>query len=220
MDVQQLGDSTDNSNSFESPIEKIWNLKWSNFFPVLVDDIGISCHQVTQTEASHFLEANYSRIHHLNEPQPFLADEPSKGRFHYHEANSVFFAARNSLGVVVGIFIVGLVDWRTAYLRSASLLDSYQGLGIFQFFVSRLIRIFRDTEVKFLEVDVSPGNLAQIHLFNKLEFNVVGGFSTTRFGSLVRLCHFLDKRHLQFFLEKNCAGVRPQYLSNFKGGDQ
>ncbi len=194
--------------------EELWEIRWSESFPFVFQDLQIRCEYSNMDEVLGFFRDHYARLHQLHAgPQPFLAEESSKQKIKYHKIASEAFVFRNAQGVVIGAFLLSVQDWCTCYLRTVSILEEYQGTGLFGFFLGRLIKILEQSKLQFIEAELAPGNLGQVHLLNKLGFNVVGTTNSTRHGNMIRFCKFLDAKHLQFFLRHYSAGVRSQNVN-------
>ncbi len=142
-------------------------------------------------------------------PCPFFEEEftAAKQRY-YQEMADCFMFYKGEL--CYAVFIGTPTDWSSYYLRYAAFIKDFRNGGRFQQLVSHFIHILKANSVVRIETDIAPSNLANIHLFNKLQFNITGITLSERWGALVHFTKILDLTAEKVFLDQFCVGTRPQ----------
>jgi ribosomal protein S18 acetylase RimI-like enzyme len=189
--------------------KRVLDIDWLNYFPLL-----LSSHEEIR-ESDHktvlgFMNQNGNNIFNRStEENGFMLEKhnPAKTNF-YDEAGDFFVFLSHQ--EIVGTFVGNVSDWSTYYLRSCAIIPEFQGRGYFSKFLQHLISVLKKHGVKRVEGDVSPSNIAEVHLFNKLNFNVTGYRASDRWGSVIHFTKFIDEENEVFFLDRFCDGVRPQ----------
>lgn len=198
---------TEGTSSFS---RKILRIDWNRHFPYSLRQPGCVVELSHFESCSQFIEKNHSRVYEQNLwgtsfPNEKIGD--SKLRY-YQEVGDFFqFQVR---GECVGVFIGTVTDWSSYYLRYCAILPEHQGQGFFQEMVKHLLATLELYGVQRVEGDVSPSNLVNIHIFNKLQFNVTGLRLTDRWGAMIHFCKFLNRSPENLFLDQFCSGTRPQ----------
>lgn len=134
---------------------------------------------------------------------------------YYAEAGDCFAFVRGDF--IYGVFVGTLGDWGSYYFRNCSILPEYQGGGRYQKLLIQLIAVLTSAGFDRIEADVSPSNLANIHILNKLKFNVTGVGLSDRWGALLHFTKFINPRAELTFLDRYCHGVWPQIQSKALG---
>ncbi len=190
--------------------EKVSGKTWADHFPMAVD--GLPDDQVDRISferAFEFLNMHYQDLHQLESDGPFPIGDftPARVRYYSHMGDCFGFFHR---GELVGVFIGTISDWSTYYLRTCSILRKFQGAGRFRSFLEHLIQSLKEMGFDRVEGEVSPANLGEVHLFNKLGFNISGVSLTDRWGAVIRFTMFLSDQAGKVFLGQFCAGIKPQ----------
>ena len=194
--------------------QRILNIDWSEHFPpVLSKQDSPDTEEVRlsdQETVRNFMLQNGDYIFEKCQWQTqFLSEEYSMGKFNYYDGVGDFFAfhAQNK---IVGTFVGNVSDWSTYYLRSCAILPEFQGRGYFSKFLMKLFSVLSDNGINRAETEVSPSNIGEIYLFNKLNFNITGYRTSERWGTSIHFTKFLNASHEKSFLDRFCDGVRPQ----------
>lgn len=191
---------------------RILNVRWLEFFPFEIAQDEV-IRLVDFSEVTHFIQKNHLPI--FDEGQwgnPFFKENSTLGKLRYLEDYAdcfMYFKAEQAYAVT----ICTLSDWSSYYLRYGAFLKDYQNTGRAQLFLNHLIGVLKNTEVNRIETDISPANLSNLHIFNKLGFNITGINNTERWGSLIRMTKFLNTKAENVFLDQFCQGPRPQVNS-------
>jgi len=192
---------------------KIWGIKWQEYFPAQYDN-GITVSPTDFRAVASFMAMNMEAIYRENSDlSPFLKMSKSDFKRRFYEEAADFFMLSTE-GREIGILTANPSDWGTYYLRNVSILTEYQNRGVFQPFFVQLLQILSKHGVERAEAEVSPSNLGQVHLLNKLGFNVTGFSVSERFGTLTKFTKYFSHYHEENFIEQFCFGVKPQLNSN------
>lgn len=200
-EVAQVGNS-----SFAS---KIYNLNWNDHFPLkLSDDEYVKVASFSET--MQFVQKNHAGFFDQDLwGNPFLQEDFSESKqVYYREMADCFIFMKGESAY--GVFIGTPVDWSSYYLRYGALLKEFQTGGRAQIFVTHLLNVLQSKGIARVETDISPANLVNIHVFNKLKFNITGVTLSERWGAMVRLTRILDGNAEKIFLDQFCSGIRPQ----------
>jgi hypothetical protein len=187
--------------------EQLWGLDWKAALPHHFED-GFSVFRSEFERSEPFILEHYPAIFEESADSPF-ATRVTTSKKRYYELCDFFEIAL--AGDVVGLVIGAPSDWGTYYVRSAALLPAHQGSGVIQRLFSRVL--FAELEragVERVEVDVSPANLAMVHIVTRLAFNVTGTHLTERWGAHTRFTKYLCSDSRRAFLTQFCAGVKYQ----------
>lgn len=197
-----------NDHSVQSTLsEQLWDIAWDEVLPYHFDD-GFSVVRSSFARSLDFIVEHYPKIFEESPDSPFkMRATSSKAR--YYELCDVFEFVRG--GSPVGVMISAPSDWGTYYFRSAGLLPSVQGSGVIKKFLTHvLFRVLTDAGVERVELDVSPANLAMVHLVTRLAFNVTGTTLTERWGAHTRFTKYLNTGCERVFMNQFCSGVKYQ----------
>ena len=189
--------------------ELLWGIRWADLLPFELGG-GASVRTSSLATAAPFIQKNYARIFEDDGTSPFRNDvlTPSKTRYYEHCADFFEFAYG---GETVGLLVCDPLDWSTYYIRSAAILPEHQGRQLVQrFFTSLAFERLTLAGVCRADIDVSPSNLAMLHIATRLRFNPTGTVLTERWGALTRFTKFLNDEAHQVFLEQFCSGVNYQ----------
>jgi hypothetical protein len=187
--------------------EQLWGLDWRAVLPHHLDG-GFSVVRSRLERSKPFILEHYAAIFEESEDSPF-APRVTGSKERYYELCDFFEILQG--GDVVGLVIGAPSDWSTYYVRSAALLPAHQGSGVIQRLFSRVLfgELMR-VGVERVEVDVSPANLAMVHIVTRLAFNVTGTTLTERWGANTRFTKYLCPESAQVFLTQFCSGVKYQ----------
>jgi hypothetical protein len=189
--------------------ELLWGIRWADWLPF---DLGGGCsvHASSLAASTPFIRRNYARIFEDDGTSPFRNDvlTPAKARYYEHCADFFEFTHK---GEIVGLLVCDPLDWSTYYIRSAAVLPEHQGRQLVQrFFTNLAFDQLARAGVCRADIDVSPSNLAMLHIATRLRFNPTGTVLTERWGALTRFTKFLSDDAHQIFLEQFCSGVKYQ----------
>ncbi|HLD99337.1 MAG TPA: GNAT family N-acetyltransferase [Bdellovibrionota bacterium] len=199
---------------------RIWNLNWSTYFPFNIpgnipgETSGEASNLTVQLSSfdtvAHFLAPNFGRIYEedLN-ATPFLCFETSEAKNRFYREAADFFAFKDG-EKTIGVLVGNPLDWSTYYLRNVSILPEYQNRNIFQPFFGHLLSILADNSVERAEADIALSNLRQVHILNKLGFNITGMTNSERWGATARFTKFFSRKHETAFLDQFCLGMQHQ----------
>jgi hypothetical protein len=189
--------------------EKIYALNWHKHFPLQLtenEDVRI----VSFSDAFNFIKENHTNIfaEDLWGNPFFNEDNPTAKKRYYEEMSDcfLFFKEQKPYAVIIGT----VCDWSTYYLRYGAFLKDFQGGGRVQTFLNHIILVLQNNSVIRVETDIAPSNLINLHIFNKLQFNMTGLNISDRWGALIHMTKFLNAKAEQIFLDQFCVGIRPQ----------
>ncbi|MFO7178353.1 MAG: hypothetical protein DIU78_006615 [Pseudomonadota bacterium] len=190
----------------------LWNVSWDDVLPYRFGSDGAVVRWSTFENVRPFIEQNYARI--FEEPAgdtPFTQETSmnrAKARYYAIFADVFEFLYRNE---TIGILICTPLDWSTYYIRTAALLPEHQGRQWVWRFVSEvLFDYLAPLGVERVEFDVSPANMAMLHLAARNRCNPTGTLLTERWGSQVRFTRFLNPQREAVFLDQFCNGIKYQ----------
>lgn len=189
--------------------EFIFDLNWGNYFPYTLSE-NERIELVNARTAQQFIldhQAETFEVEHWGER--FFNEGPSMAKRRYYEKvgdNFLFINKGKPIGLVIGT----LIDGTSYYLRYGMILKEFQSNGRIQNFVSYILKVLTDHQVNRVETDIAPSNLVNIHLFNKLQFNMTGLSLSERWGALIHFTKILNVSAENVFLDQFCAGTRPQ----------
>lgn len=195
--------------TIESGSTRIYRIDWNKYFPHKIESTPLTITRGNYDLAVEFMKLHFKEIHQVSDDEKFLPEDYSESKRRYYKEFGDFFFFRDN-DHLVGFFVGTLLDWSSYYIRNCSILPSFQNKKIYQNMISRLLDGLGENNVDRVEVDVSPSNLAAIHIFNKLKFNVTGTTLSERWGSNVKFTKFLNHKNETVFLDQFCYGVRPQ----------
>ncbi|OFZ56473.1 MAG: hypothetical protein A2428_16530 [Bdellovibrionales bacterium RIFOXYC1_FULL_54_43] len=195
---------------------RIWNLNWSTYFPFEIpgETSAATPHLTVQLSSfetvAHFLAPNFGSIYEedLN-TTPFLCFEASEAKNRFYREAADFFAFKDG-EKTIGVLVGNPLDWSTYYLRNVSILPEYQNRNIFQPFFGHLLSILADNNVERAEADIALSNLRQVHILNKLGFNITGMTNSERWGATARFTKYFSRKHETAFLNQFCLGMQHQ----------
>lgn len=189
--------------------EYIFDLRWASHFP-------LSFAGNETVELVDFLTAQNFILQHSEEVfeverwgHRFFVENNTPSKVRYYEKIADHFLFKIN-GQAIGLVVGTLIDGHSYYLRYGMILKSFQNSGRIQKFVAHIMTILKRHGLHRLETDISPSNLINIHVFNKLEFNISGLGLSERWGSLVHFTKILNEDAENIFLEQFCTGPRPQ----------
>lgn len=200
--------------------QELWGDSWFGTDPIDLGH-GLSIRLGDLDEAMPFVSSHYPRCFETDPGlSPFLDETfDERKRQFYRRVADVFVCRRHHH--VVGIFIGNPKDWSTYYLRTAALLPEVRGGTAAKTFTALLLRRLAAANVKRVEVDTMPTNLAMVALLNRAGFNITGTCLSERWGALTCFTKYLNKEAESIFLDQFCTGVRYQRKISApkKGGD-
>lgn len=187
--------------------EQLWDMAWDHVLPHHFED-GFSVVRSSYARSFDFIVEHYPTIFEESSDSPFkMYASSSKAR--YYELCDVFEFVRG--GSTVGAMLSAPSDWSTYYMRSAGLVPSVQGSGVIKKFLTHvLFETLANAGVERVELDVSPANLAMVHLMTRMSFNVTGSILTERWGALTRFTKYLNSGCERVFVNQFCSGVKYQ----------
>lgn len=217
MGAAKILDIQKKDRSVQSVSNKIYNIDWNTHFP-------FECkNQVTVRYGNYEQAVGFSKTHlaeiyeQENHDSGFLGQssdaEGAKTRYLNELADCFLFYKGEK---IIGFFVGSIVDWNSYFLRNCSILPEYQGQKLYQEFLVYFLGVLKKHKVVRACGDVSPSNLAHIHILNKLQFNIVGLHMTERWGSLLQFVKYLDRENEKIFLSQFCYGVTPQLSAKNK----
>lgn len=189
--------------------ELLWNLRWCRVLPHGLGN-GLVVEASDFERAKPFIAEHYAKIFEETDPaSPFSNARLTPAKSRYYE-RADFLEFKDS-GRTVGLLVGAPHDWSTYYVRSSALLPEYQGSAIIQRFFTRVVFGFlRSHGVERVEIDVSPSNLAMVHILTRMRFNATGTALTERWGANLRFTKYLEPENERTFLRQFCTGVKYQ----------
>ncbi len=208
----------DLSSAPESPpryslSQQLWGVDWQSLLPWSLDT-NVTASLANFDLIKEFMKKHGAAIYEVEaQKSAFLSTIDSPAKEFYYQNLADHFAFWQA-GELVGVFTGNAFDWSTYYLRNFALLHKARGKGMQRKFYEKLFLVLKELGVERVEGEVSPSNLAQVHTFNKLEFNVVGSKMTERWGGLLLMTKYLQEKNQNVFLEQFCMGPKPQSAKN------
>ncbi len=193
--------------------QMLYGIDWNNHFPITLNSKNgntspLRIARSSAREVFDFYGKHYDEIFlRSGHPHPFFVEPMNEQRLRYYEIMGDFLAYFDG-DQIVGVFVGNPLDWSTYYLRTSGLLPSHQGQGFTGAMLDVLFPVLRSHGVLRAEVDVAPGNYVEIEYMSKRGFRPTGYHSSDRWGTLLRLCKYLDTRCEETFLNQLCDGPR------------
>lgn len=190
----------------------LWDIAWSDVLPHRFGTDGAVVHLSTFEKVRPFIERNYARIFEESaEDGPFSQGtriNRAKARYYTIAGDTFEFLYREE---TIGVLVCTPLDWSTYYIRTAATLPEHQGRQWVWRFVSEVLfdHLARHG-IERVEFDVSPANMAMIHLATRNRCNPTGTLLTERWGSQIRFTRFLSPQSEDVFLRQFCNGVKYQ----------
>lgn len=189
--------------------ETLWGIRWSDLLPL---ELGGGC--AVRVSSFHaalpFVREHYARIFEDDGNSPFRTDVLTPAKARYYELCADFFEFTHE-GEPIGLLVCDPLDWSTYYIRSAAMLPEHQGRGPIQRFLTTFaFEHLAQAGVTRVELDLSPSNLAMLHIATRMRMNPTGTVLTERWGAMTRFTRFLSAEAHQVFLEQFCSGVNYQ----------
>ncbi|MEW6055688.1 MAG: GNAT family N-acetyltransferase [Bdellovibrionota bacterium] len=187
---------------------KLWGVDWTRHYPVRLTSSATVVEATSFGQVAEFLKQNIQAIYRSNqEDQAFLfsGQHAAKSAF-YEECSDSFVFRSQQDGRVIGVFIGNVLDWSSYYLRYTAILPEFRRQGIFAEFVEGLVEVLKAYPVERVEADVSPNNHPQVHLLNRVGFNLSGTLLTERWGALSRFTKYMKPANQAVFLNQFCVG--------------
>lgn len=188
---------------------RIYGIDWSKYFPLkIADDEEIR--MVDYTTAMNFVKENHAEIFELEQwGNPFFKEELTAAKqCYYEEVADCFLFYKGDL--CYGLHIGNPIDWASYYIRYSALKKEFRNQGRSQAFTNYLINTLRENSIARIEIDIAPSNLPNIHIHNKLQFNINGITLSERWGALLHFTKILNPAGEKVFLDRFCVGNRPQ----------
>lgn len=196
-------------HSSRSFSEDIFELDWTEYFPCLLGGEDAVERVDYQTAVQFILAHQTETFEQERWGHRFFNDQGSPAKQRYYERVADHFLFKQK-GLPVGLVVGTLIDGHSYYLRYGMVLRNFQNGGRIQNFVNHLCAILKKHGVHRVETDVAPSNLVNVHLFNKLQFNISGLSLSDRWGTLIHFTKILNEEAEIIFLNQFCAGPRPQ----------
>jgi hypothetical protein len=192
--------------------ERILQIDWNAYFPFSISEQD-RVEKVSSDIAFDFVANNDRAVYERDVwASPFSSGPATPEKKRYYEFSGDFFGFYRS-GQIYGLFVGTPIDWSSYYFRYVAMQKQMRGLGHYQMFLSHLLNVLRLSGLERVEAHVSPSNLGNLHILNKLHFNVSGMQLSERWGAVVHLTKFLKSPNEDVFLKQFCDGVRPQVSS-------
>jgi len=203
----------DHTPTIPNGSQMLYGINWDDHFPVELREKNgtVSNRRIVRSSAQEvfdFYGKHYDEIFlRSGQPHPFFVEPMNEQRLRYYEIMGDFLAYVDQ-DQVVGVFVGNPLDWSTYYLRTSGLLPSHQSLGFTGNMLDVLFPVLRSHGIRRAEVDVAPGNYIEIEYMSKRGFRPTGYHSSDRWGTLLRLCKYLDSQCEETFLNQLCDGPR------------
>lgn len=188
--------------------ELLWGIRWEDHLPLAVTrDVMVVPSSFEQ--AWPFIEAHYTTIFEDPGTGPFSGRCATRLVERYYRVVGDFFEFKQGERTVA-LLIGTALDWSTYYMRSAAALPEIQGKQVIQRFLPEMFAVLEAAGVERLEADISPSNMAMLHLLSRVRFNPSGMLLTDRWGALQRFTRFLSEGAERVFIQQFCSGVHYQ----------
>lgn len=189
---------------------RVYGIEWDKYFPKKFTSSRVSVHHSNFESCAQFLSANYSQLDSSNEYdfKP-IYDGSDAAKANYYKELGDFFEFRSE-GELIGSFIGTPIDWSSYYLRAVIFTEKNRDKKVFQEFMLYFLDVLRQNGIARAEGDVSSSNLINVHVLNKLKFNITGISVTERWGTFIKFTKFLNPTNEKRFLNRFCHGIRPQ----------
>jgi hypothetical protein len=191
------------------PLSKtLWGVDWTRHVPFRVGEFAA---EVSSYErAAPFVAQHYASIFEEQGRTRFSSGRLGSVKARYYEIAGDFFEFTTA-GRTVGLLVCTPLDWSTYYVRSAGMIDEFQGSQIIQTFLMRVVfEALREAGVERVELDVAPSNLGMMHIATRMRFNATGTLLSERWGAQVHFTKFLADEAEHTFLDNFCSGRRYQ----------
>jgi RimJ/RimL family protein N-acetyltransferase len=190
--------------------EQLWDLDWASLLPLHLGDDGLVARYSSFEELKPFIAGNYANIFEEDRQEsPFSSARPHPAKARYMELTADFIAFELQ-GEPIGVLVGMPSDWSTYYIRSAAMVRGHQGRAAPQTFLAALYPFLAKHGVERAELDISPSNIAMMHIATRMRFNPTGTILSDRWGAMIRFSKFLDEDCETTFLRQFCAGVAYQ----------
>jgi hypothetical protein len=199
-------DTVENKKSFSS---RMYGFDWGQYFPMKISE-DEEIRMVNFEVAASFIKENHAEIFEQDQwGNPFLKEDSQKSKqYYYEEMADCFMFCKGDINY--GIYIGTPIDWSSYYIRFGALIKAFRNGGRTQFLIEHIVNVLRMNSFGRVETDVAPSNLANIHVYNKLQFNINGITLTERWGALLHFTKYLNLTGEKIFLDQYCVGTRSQ----------
>lgn len=186
----------------------LWGVDWSRHMPFCVGEFAAELSSYER--AAPFVAQHYASIFEERGQSRFSSARLGAVKARYYEIAGDFFEFKTA-GRTVGLLVCTPLDWSTYYVRSAGMIDEYQGSQVIQTFLMRVVfEVLREAGVERVELDVAPSNLGMMHIATRMRFNATGTLLSERWGAQVHFTKFLAGEAEHTFLDNFCHGRRYQ----------
>lgn len=177
--------------------EKIWQIDWTKYFPLSLDD-STSIETTDFETVAAFSSRKFSEIYRIIPETQFQWFETSPAKAKFYELTCDFFAFK-AAGRVVGIGLGHPSDWSTYYMRNVTIEPEYQGRKYYQTLMQQIMVALTEKGVARIEFHISPQSTAQMICNSKLGFITTSMTLSDRWGALAHMTKFLSAKHEDAF---------------------
>jgi hypothetical protein len=207
-DREERRSSRDASPDRRPLSEALWGIRWSDHLPLALGP-RTSVRASTFERSLPFIRAHYATIFEDDGTSPFKCDAVTAHKARYYDLCADFFEFLSD-DKPIGLLVCDPTDWGTYYIRSAALLPEHQGSHVIQRFLNTvLFDTLAAAGVERVDMDVSPSNIAMLHIATRLRCNATGTVLSERWGALTRFTRFLKPDAHRLFLGQFCGKTVP-----------
>ncbi len=196
----------------------MWDLDFSQHFPLEVSSDGVTVNLATAREVFEFFGEHRSGLFGANDESHFWAGDSDEARERYLDRACDVFTFEHG-DRVVGIFIGNPIDWSTYYIRMTAFVRDYQGKALYARFLSTLFELLASCGVSRVEAETAPSNLSCVSALVRQRFMASGTVLTERWGALTRFTKYLDERAEGVYLQQFCQAGEIHRRRGRRGGD-
>lgn len=192
-------------NKIVSVSEKADKLR-SRYFPLKISK-SVTCYSVSHDEFFEFVKKEYPKVFKKSPTPIFNYKKGSKTQKdidstweEYQKVHAEYFIFKDG-NKKIGWFAGYLEDFETFYLRNVALLPKWQNKGIYSKFQEALIEYVKKLGYQKISCHEKATNLYMLRLQMKFGFFIVGHENHDRWGNLLRLTKFLNKKREKNYIE-------------------
>lgn len=115
-----------------------------------------------------------------------------------HSEYFLFFYKKKAIGWFMG----EMEDFETFYMRNTGVLPIHQSKGIYSAFLDQFISYLKDLGYQRISSQHAPHNKRIYNLKMSKGFIIVGSENHERWGNLIKLVKFLDKKREAYYIKK------------------
>jgi GNAT superfamily N-acetyltransferase len=178
-----------------------------DYFPLKIKT-SVTCEIASKEEANSFIKKNYQNVFkrtgrsYFQMPPESREFKRAKPCFEeYKKIHGEHFLFKKN-GRPIGWCYGEMEDFETFYMRNTGILPNYQSSGIYSAFLPHFLKYLKALGYQRVSSQHHPDNQKVLNGKLKQGFVIVGTENHERWGQLVKMVRFLDRKRDRFFKQK------------------